>query len=272
MYYDQSFIIAKSSNMFKILKPLYILHTVMGLSSFKFHENKFSGVGKLQKLVCVLVCLILAWADVLTYKNLFKKQFGDDQLKNTLDFFCYLSFLLCVLISWIMAAFVNGERTIKMILNYCEVDNHLKVLKNLKKSEPLYLKILFFHVLTFLLVFTYAVIGLVLLYRSFARVWPFIFMLIGSLVVQKFVTEIYMIIAYIDNIIMKLEGYENAKSLGTVNNFNVNEESVQINRMMDLYLKLYENSCIANDNAGLPVIKKKLLNEHFFFLNMRESI
>lgn len=256
MYHHQSIIIGESSNMFNIFKPLYILHAALGISSFKIDGNKITSVGKLQKIFCILACAILTWADMLNYKSLFKDRNGDGQLKNTLDFLCYISYLMCILISWIMAAFMNGQSAVKMILNYFEIDAHLEVFKNLKPPQPLYLKIFFFHILTLLLVFTYAIIGLAVLYRTFARVWPFIFMLIASLMAQKFVTEIYMIIVYIDAIIMKIEVYEETdKSTGAENKPNIKEVSKQLNKMMNLYLKLYENSCIANDIASLPVIK-----------------
>lgn len=254
MYPDQTTIISISSKMFKKFKPLYIIYTVFGLSSFKIHGNKITGTGKVQKFICILACVTLTWADVSTYRSLFKNQYDNDKLKITLDFFCYLSFLMCVLISWIMAAFVNGECAIKMIQNYCEVDRHLKVFTNLKSSQPLYLKILFIHILTFTLVFTYAIIGYTILYGSFERVWPFIFMLIGSVMVLKFVTEISMIKMFIDNIIRKIDAYENAdKPTGTGNELNTIAVSIKLNKMMDLYIRLYENSCIANDVASLPV-------------------
>lgn len=259
MYVDESNIIAKSSNMLHIFKPLYILHTVLGMSSVKIDGKKFTGVGKLQKIFCVLACARMTLGDANMYRNRFKNQFGEDLLKNNLDFLCYLSYLMCVLISWIMAAFVNGESTMKMILNFCEVDVNLKVFKNLKPSQPLYLKLLFFHVLTLCLILLYVIIGAVFLYRTFARVWTFIFVLIGNLMMQKFATEMYMIIVYVNTITIQIEEFRVEESMETVNTIKANEVCLELHTMMNLYIKLYENSCIANNIASLPVILRNAL-------------
>lgn len=252
--------IARSAN-FEIFKPLYMVYTALGINSIKVDGKEVLPASKIHKVLCILVSVTIITGVALTSGTLLTNR-KNIQIKNILDSLFYIAFLICVLLTWFMASFLNGKNTVKMIRNYCKVDSHLKVIHNLKPFQSLYLKILFFHSLTFLLLLSYAIISLGLLQDSAGNLWICFVNIIVNMTIQRFTTEIYMIILYIEQIARKIKGFSKTyteKVTGEENLLQSNKNSNELNFLMNLYSKLSENSHISNKIICLPVIKLYIL-------------
>lgn len=265
--YSQQAIITKNPNMFIIFKPLYILHSMFGISAFSFDREKIIPVGKLRKVLCILGCVCIVFGNPFNNENMFSNKFTKDRLKNTMESLYDVSIRLCAFIVWVRASFVSNENTIKMILNYYEVESHLKVIKKFKPFGPQCLKILFFHMFTILIMIFYSTLCVAVLDYTLLDLWPFVPILINNLVIQKFATEIYVIILYVDKITIEIKGFSKRSTEKLEKAVEI--QSNEINTLMQLYNKLSENSCISNNLFELPVIpctfKTTLIFHHIQF-------
>lgn len=254
--YDEA-IIAMNPNVFIIFKPLYILYSILGINSFTFDGKKITPVGKFRKVSCILVCGCIIFAGPNYNEFLRSDKFSKDRLKYFLDFLINLLVQSSACIALMMPSFVSGENTVKMIKNFYKIENHLKVIQICKPSGAVSLKILILHIFTLLLIFAYTTVCVTTLNQSIFDLWPIFNLLLNSMVIKKFATEIYVIMLYVDKITIEIEEFSKRrteKSKEAVNMLPSDKISKQTNTLMQLYNKLSENSCISNSVIHFPVI------------------
>lgn len=249
--------ISKSTNFFQIFKPLYVLYSVLGISSIRFDGEKCIPVGYVQKGLCILVCTCTIFGISNSYDNLITNKNGVHLVKNVLDSASDIMAQLCVILVWIMSSFVTGKITVKMYLNFCKVERRLKIIQKWTPLVVPYLKIMFFHFLTLLIICIFNTSNIFVFEYSSYTVVAVTQIFICMLMIQKFCTEIYVIQLYVDKMTRELTEFLRrcAEELIEADNLRKSFEiSNETNTLMQLYSKLSENCGISSNIIRFPVI------------------
>lgn len=250
-----------SAMLFGILKPLYILYTAVGISSFKFNGEKCIPVCNIHKIICILISTYIVFGISSKLEILITNRYRTDVLKNTMNSLYGIMIQTCVILVWIMSSFVSGKITVKMYLNYCKVERRLKIIQKWTILDPPYLKIIVFHLITLLVIVAYTIITNFVFQYPFYETFIIFLIYVCNLMTQRFCTEIYVIILYIEKMAKEIQRFSkisSAKSMEKVHVLKSSEISKETITLMQLYDKLSENCCISNQIIRFPVIISSL--------------